>query len=459
MIPTLAQAAADMAARRLSPVELTRALLDRSAALNPTLHAFIRLTPELAMAQARAAEARQMAGARLGPLDGIPIAHKDIFCTAGVPSTGHSRTMEDHVPAEDAAAVAAWAEAGAVMLGKTATHEFAWGGPSSDLPWPPARNPWDVSRFTGGSSSGSGAAVAAGMVLGATGSDTGGSIRNPAHFCGLAGMKPTFGLASRRGVMPLAWSLDTVGPLAWTVEDVALLTQPLLGPDAADPGSALRPAPDLLGGLDRGVKGLRIGLVRHFHEDEVPASPFVRAGIDHLVAVLAAEGACIQDVTLPPLLDFHDCGWVILMAEAAAVHEAALQTRFRDYGEILRERLALAHLVSARDYVQAQRRRRALCAAVARVMEGVDLLVTTGQAAEAPPIEAVGTWASIASPGLTIPFNVTGQPVLSVCTGFGAGGLPTGAQIVARPFEDALALRAGFAFERATGHRARRPAL
>lgn len=456
---TIAEAARLIAAKQLSPVELTQAALAKAQRLNPQLHAFIRLTEDVALRQAREAEARQMRGTLRGPLDGIPIAHKDIYETAGIPTTGHSRVLIDHVPARDAAVVTSWADAGAVMLGKLATHEFAWGGPSFDLPWPPARNPWDPARFTGGSSSGTGAAVAAGIVLGGTGSDTGGSIRGPAVLCGIAGIKPSYGLCSRRGVLPLAHSLDTTGPLAWTVEDCALLLQAMAGHDPEDPSSAKRPVPDLVSGLGAGVKGLRVGIVRHFHERDVVASPAMRAGIDHLAEVLRAEGAELREVTLPPLQDFHAVGWLILMVEAHAVHAPWLRTRFRDYGEILRERLALAALPSAADYVQAQRRRRALCAAVSAAMADCDLLLTAAQPAEAPPIERVPKFASLEMPSLTIPFNLTGQPALALCTGFGADGMPVGAQIIGRPFEDATVLRAGHAFERATSWRQRRPAL
>jgi aspartyl-tRNA(Asn)/glutamyl-tRNA(Gln) amidotransferase subunit A len=456
---TLAEAAQRIAAKQVSPRELARAALDRAARLNPQLHAFIRITEGVAMTQAEAAEARQMAGTLRGPLDGIPIAHKDIYETAGIPTTGHSRLLEHNVPPRDAAVVQRWAEAGAVMLGKLATHEFATGGPSFDLPWPPARNPWDTNRFTGGSSSGTGAAVAAGIILGGSGSDTGGSIRLPAQLCGIAGIKPTYGLCSRRGVLPLAHSLDTTGPMAWTVEDCALLLQAMAGHDPEDPSSADRPTPDLLGRLADGVKGLRIGVVRHFTEQDVVVAPAVRAGVEHLAEVLRAEGASVRDVTLPPLRDFADVGWTILTAEAHAVHAPWLATRWQDYGENLREKVALGALISGVDYVQAQRRRRELCAAVAAVMQEVDLLVTAAQAAEAAPIMTIRKFSALESPGLTMPFNVTGQPALALCTGFGVGGLPVGAQIVGRPFEDALVLRAGHAFERATDHRARRPAL
>jgi len=459
VIPTIAEAARRIAARELSPVELVTDCLQRAERLNPTLHAFIRLTGDEAMAQARAAETRIMREGPRGPLDGIPVAHKDIYETAGVPTTGHSRVLEDYVPKRDAAVVRKWAEAGAISLGKLATHEFAWGGPSFDLPWPPARNPWDPERFTGGSSSGTGAAVAAGMILGGTGSDTGGSIRAPASLCGIAGIKPTYGLCSRVGVLPLAHSLDTTGPLAWTAEDCAILLQAMAGHDPEDPSSADRPAPDLLSGLNDGVKGLRIGMVRHFHEDDLAASDAMRKAVEHAAETLRGLGASVEEVRLPSLHDFNAAGWLILAAEAYAVHEEWLRTRLRDYGEILRERLALASLITAGDYVQAQRRRRELCAAVAAVMARCDLLLTAAQPGEARPIGQVGKWASFETPGLTMPFNLTGQPAAVVCAGFGEGGLPVGVQIVGRPFEDATVLRAAHAFERATEWRQRRPAL
>ncbi len=459
MIPTIAEAARQIAAKKLSPVEFLKDRLAKAEALNPQIHAFIRFTPELAMEQAKAAEARQMAGTLKGPLDGIPIAHKDIYETAGIPTTGHSRVLEHHVPKADSAAVRAWADAGAVMLGKLATHEFAFGGPSFDLPWPPARNPWDTARFTAGSSSGTGAAVAAGVILGGTGSDTGGSIRGPSALCGIAGIKPTYGLCSRTGVLPLSHTLDTVGPMAWTVEDCAILLQALAGHDPADPSSANRPKPDLLTGLNGGVKGLRIGVIRHFHEKDWPVSAGVAAGIAHVAETLKAQGATVTEVTLPSLQDFNAAGWLILAADAFAVHEPWLRTRYRDYGEFLRERLALASTISAADYVQAQRRRRELNDAVAKVMESCDLLLTAAQPTEAPLITVPGKWTSFEVANFTIPFNLTGQPALTVCAGYGEGSLPVGAQLIGRPFEDATVLRAGHAYEQATTWRARRPAM
>src|SRR3954447_24452100 len=276
---TIAEAARLIAARKLSPVELTEHCLRRIEAEDPTLHAFIRLTPDRALADARAAEARVMKGEARGKLDGIPIAHKDIYGTAGIGTTGHSKLLQDWVPDEDATTVRKLAEAGTVMLGKLTTHEFAIGGPSFDLPWPPARNPWDPNHFTSGSSSGTGAAIAAGLILGGTGSDTGGSIRGPAAFCGIAGIKPTYGLCSRYGVLPLSFSLDHTGPMAWTAEDCAMLLQAMAGHDPLDPASADRPVPDFSARLGRDAKRLRIGVVRHWHEQDRPVTPAVQQGI------------------------------------------------------------------------------------------------------------------------------------------------------------------------------------
>ncbi len=456
---TIAEAAALIAAKKLSPVELAQAGLARAEALNDKIHAFIRITPEPALAAARAAEARQMSGSLRGPLDGIPIAHKDIYCTTGIATTAHSAQLIDHVPTEDATTVRMLAEAGVVSLGKLATHEFAFGGPSFDLPWPPARNPWDTTRFTSGSSSGTGAAVAAGIIMGGTGSDTGGSIRGPAALCGIAGLKPTYGLCPRTGILPLAQTLDHAGPMAWTVEDVALMLQAMAGHDPADPASASKPVPDFHAGLAAGVGGKRIGVVRHFHERDNPASATTLKAMEAALAVLKTEGATVVDVTLPPLAEFNATGWVVLVAEAYAVHEHWMRTAPEKYGEFLRHRLALGALLSGADYLQAQRRRRDLIARTEAATADVDLLVTAAAMGEAPVIETVPKWASLLAPNFTIPFNVTGWPALSVCTGFGEGGLPLSMQIVGKPFDDAGVLAAGHAFERATGFRGRRPGV
>lgn len=457
MIPTIAQAADLIAAKKLSPVELARDCLDRIAARNDALAAFILVTEERAMADARAAEARQMAGKLRGRLDGIPIGHKDIYTTAGIATTGHSAQMQDHVPDSDAVTVTKWQEAGVVMLGKLATHEFAFGGPSFDLPWPPARNPWDTSRFTAGSSSGTAAAVAAGLVLGGTGSDTGGSIRGPAALCGIAGIKPTYGLCSRRGILPLAQTLDHAGPLAWNSEDCAILLEAMAGHDAADPASADRPA--LKVDLEQDMRGRRIGVIRHFHETDHRVSDATLRGIEESCAIFRKLGAEVVDVTLPSLQEFNAAGWVILMAEAWAIHEKWMRERPLKYGEGLRGRLALGGLLSAGDYVQAQRKRRSLIERSFAAAAGLDLLITAAQPGEAPDIHQVPKWASIEKPGFTIPFNLTGWPGLTVCTGFGEGGLPVAVQLVGQPWTDSFVLAAGHALERENGMRDRRPSI
>src|SRR6267143_46 len=283
MVPdylTIAEAARLIEKRELSPVELVDSRLDRIARLDGQLHGFIRVLADAARHEARATEAEIAAGKYRGPLHGIPIGLKDIYETAGVATTGHSKVMQDHVPQKDAFSVKRLRDAGAIVMGKLATHEFALGGPSFDLPWPPARNPWDTDRFTGGSSSGTGASVAAGLVLGGTGSDTGGSIRGPAALCGLAGLKPSYGRISRIGILPLAFSLDHAGPMAWTAEDCGLLLQGMAGPDPEDPGSINRPIPDFTAELGKGVKGLRIGVVRHFYERDNEANTATRQAID-----------------------------------------------------------------------------------------------------------------------------------------------------------------------------------
>jgi aspartyl-tRNA(Asn)/glutamyl-tRNA(Gln) amidotransferase subunit A len=457
--PTIAEAAALLGTKAISPVELMRHCQDRIEKLDPQINAFLLPTPERALADARAAEARFMAGTPLGPLDGIPIAHKDIYNTAGIRTTAHSRLLADNVPTADATTVAKLKAAGTVMLGKLATHEFAIGGPGFDLPWPPARNPWNREHFTSGSSSGTGAAVAAGMVLGGTGSDTGGSIRGPAALCGVAGIKPTYGLCSRAGVLPLTYSMDHTGPLAWTVEDCALLLQAMAGHDPTDPASANRPTPNLTADLKTGVRGLRIGLVRHFHEIDHKVNPAVQHAIDEAVAVYRAQGAEIREVTLPSLFEFQACGFLILVTEAYALHEPWMHTSRAEYGEQLLQRLTYGALISGADYVQALRRRRELCAAVATAMADLDLLLTAGAPTEAPRLDAMPPGHGLDKPGFTIPFNVTGQPAMTLCGGFGEGGLPVGIQLAAKPFEDALLLRACQAYESATAWRVQRPAM
>jgi aspartyl-tRNA(Asn)/glutamyl-tRNA(Gln) amidotransferase subunit A len=458
-ILTIAEAARRIAAKQLSPVELAKTHLDRIRRLDPELNAFLLVTEERALADARAAEARQISGALRGRLDGIPIAHKDIYNTAGIRTTAHSKQLEHNVPTRDAHTVSKWADAGTVMLGKLATHEFAFGGPSFDLPWPPARNPWNRDHFTAGSSSGTGAAVAAGLILGGTGSDTGGSIRGPAALCGIAGIKPTYGLSSRTGILPLAFSLDHAGPMAWTAEDCGLLLQGMAGHDPEDPASINRPIPDFTAELGNGVKGLRIGVVRHFFEADHRASDATRAGIDAAMDFYAKEGAEVRDITLSPAADYHAVGYLIMICEAFALHGPWMREHFMDYGELFRDRVSLAATVSGPDMIQAARRRRLLCREMAAAMENLDIIVSASQPGEAPRIDSVAKWANMEKPSFTMPFNVTGFPAVSICTGFGEGGLPVAMQLAGKPFTEPALLRAAHAYETAMPWRARRPAM
>jgi aspartyl-tRNA(Asn)/glutamyl-tRNA(Gln) amidotransferase subunit A len=457
--PSIAEAARLIASRRLSPVELTRACLERVHALDRELHAFVHLTEERALAEARAAEAAIMAQGPKGPLHGIPIALKDIVDTKGVPTTCGSKILADNIPDADAACAERLAAAGTVLVGKTTTHEFADGGPSFDLPWPPARNPWNPGHFTAGSSSGTGAAVAAGMVLGGIGTDTGGSIRGPAALCGIAGLKPTYGLVSRAGVAPAAYTLDHIGPMAWTAEDCALLLQALAGHDPRDPASAARPVPDYAAALGSGIKGLRIGVIHHFHEVDRPVNEATRRGITAAIATLRDLGAEIREVALSPLSDWSACGSLISITERAAAYEEWARTRLGDFGERVQARLMLGALVSGVDYVQAVRRRRELRAEMQAAMKDLDVVLTAAAPGEAPKIDAVPKWDLFERPNFTIPFNVSGYPAISVCAGFGNDGLPIAIQLAGKPFDEATLLRVADAFEKATPFRNTRPAM
>jgi aspartyl-tRNA(Asn)/glutamyl-tRNA(Gln) amidotransferase subunit A len=458
-LPTIAGAAAAIANQKLSPVELTQACLDRISRHDAQLHCFITLTAERALAEARAAEAEIVRFGPRSPLHGIPIGLKDIYETKGLRTTAHSRQLEDHVPGADATTVRKLADAGTVLVGKLATHEFALGGPSFDLPWPPARNPWDPARFTGGSSSGTGAAVAAGFVLGGTGSDTGGSIRTPSAYCGITGIKPTYGRVSKHGILPLAFSLDHAGPMAWTAEDCAILLECMAGHDPHDPTTADRPVPAMRGEFARGAKGLRIGVVRHFFERDHPVSEPTRAAIDAAVAVLVQAGAHVSETVLPPLGEFYACSTLINYAEGYNVHAARIGSNFAGYGELLRDRLLLGSLISSSDYVTAMRRRRELSTALAAAMRDVDVLVYANVAGEAPEIDKVPKWASFEKPSFAMPANVTGYPAMAVCTGFGPAGLPLSMQLVGKPWNEPTLLRAAHAYEQLTPWRDRRPAL
>ena len=454
--PTIAEAARLIASRALSPVELTRSCLARIDALDGRINSFLLTRPEAALAEAATAEQEIMRGFYRGPLHGIPIAHKDIIETAGIRTTAHSKLLRDFVPQHDATVVRRLAAAGAILLGKTATHEFAMGGPSFDLPWPPARNPWNTDHFTGGSSSGTGAAVAAGLVLGGSGSDTGGSIRLPAAYCGVTGLKPSYGRVSRHGVLPLAYSLDHVGPLAWTVEDCAILLQAMAGHDPADPASAEQPVPNYRAALRADLRGVRIGVVRHFFESDYQIDDEARSAIDAALTVMRGLGAELREIRLSPLQDYGACGWLVLIGESWAVHEKVMRKRFADYGRMMRNRVVLGAFLGAGDYIQALRLRRELNNEMGAAMRDLDVLITGITPGEAPRIDEKLGYESFQRP-LMMPFNVTGQPAMAVRCGLSRSGLPLSLQIAGKPFDEASVLHVGHAYEQATGWREIRP--
>jgi aspartyl-tRNA(Asn)/glutamyl-tRNA(Gln) amidotransferase subunit A len=447
-----------IAARKVSPVEVVEALIQRVEQYDAQLHAFITPTFDLARRQARAAEAAIVSGQSRGPLHGIPFALKDIYDTQGILTSGHSRVFIDRIPTDDATATRKLYEAGAVLLGKLATHEMAHAGPSFDLPWPPARNPWNLAHFTGGSSTGSGAAVAAGLVPVALGSDTGGSIRGPASHCGVVGLMPTFGLVSRAGVITNSYTFDHCGPLARTVEDCALVLQALAGYDARDAGSVRRPIPAYGEALGRDLRGLRIGVLRHHWEEDIPASEDMRRAMDGALDVLRRLGAELQECRVRPLGQYFDCKIIIAESEIFSVHQKNLVARGKDFGADFRSRVLPSVLFTANDYVQATREHRRMMVEMEPLYARFDAFVTAGMG-EAPRLTDYRSVSFWQKPSLLTAWNVTGQPVLALPNGFGRAGLPLGMQIVGRPFEEATIVRIGHAYERATDWHTRRPAL
>jgi aspartyl-tRNA(Asn)/glutamyl-tRNA(Gln) amidotransferase subunit A len=455
---SIADAAALIRDKKLSPVEYAQALLARTAALNPLIDAYILPTPETALAQARKAETEIVAGNWRGPMHGIPFALKDIYDTAGIRTTAHSHQLVNNIPQQDAVTVRKLLEAGAVLTGKLATHEFAHGGPTFDLPFPFARNPWDLEHVPGGSSSGSGAAVAAGLVPAALGSDTGGSIRNPAGLCGIVGLKPTYGLVSKRGVIANSFTFDHAGPMTWTVEDCAIVLQTIAGYDPVDPGSADVPLPDYRAALRQDLKGVRIGLIRHFYEEDTKASAEQRAAMDQAIGVLKSLGATVEDVRLSPLQAFYDVKIVIAEAELLSVHHDDFVKRPYGFSSDIRRRILPACVFTALDYMSAQRMRRQLIDEARPVFGKYDALLTLGNG-PAPKVEDHSSVSSWNLPKITTAFNVIGGGAVSICNGFSAKGLPLSMQIASRPFEDATALAIAHAYEKATDWRARRPKL
>ncbi|MGD9890021.1 MAG: amidase [Dehalococcoidia bacterium] len=450
---SITEAAAGFRRRDFSPVDLTRALLERIERLNPTLNAFVTITADRALAEARDAEARLVRGDDASPLLGIPVAHKDIYATDGIRTSAGSALLTDWSPDADATAVARWQAAGTVMLGKLITHEFAIGIQWPDEHFPPARNPWDTDRVPSGSSSGSGAALAAGLCMGATGSDTGGSIRGPSAFCALTGLKPTYGRASRAGVVTLAWSLDHVGPMARSALDCAHLLQSLAGYDPLDPASATAPVDDYVARIDEGVRGLRIGVPRRYFFDET--TPEIEAAIEEALGVFRSLGAEVREVDIPSI-EAASVGILILLVEAFAYHQDDLRARPELFGKVAGRLFRTGGLFTGGEYMQAQRLRSRLCDGLRSVFRDVDLLVAP-VTAEPPTTFEEAYSAPRRRQSQTMPFNMTGSPALALPCGFTDSGLPLGMQIVGPAFGEALVLRAGHAYQRETDWHLRRP--
>ncbi|MBB3704962.1 amidase [Aminobacter aminovorans] len=454
---TVAESGRLLALGEISPVELVRAHLQAIDARDPHLHAFITVASELALKHAHAAERRIANGGYLGGMDGIPFAVKDNIDTAGIRTTAHSKLLADNVPTEDAQLVASLARKGGILIGKTATFEFAFGGPSWDLPWPPALNPWSSRHLPGGSSSGNGAAVAGRLVPAAIGTDTGGSVRWPAAVCGIVGLKPTYGRVSRRGVLPNSFSLDHCGPMARTVEDCAILLGAIAGYDALDPSSINEAVADCEAALTGSVRGLRIGLIRHWYAEA--AMPEVTAAVDAAVGQLSALGAVVEEMELAPLSDYVDCKTTISMAELFAIHENDLKTRPADYGAALRSRVLAGGMVRGEDYVQALRWRAELTRSMFAHFRRFDAFVTAGWLSTAEPNdpEAEDFFQKLRL--VPLPFNLAGNPALVVPCGFSSSGLPISLQIAGKPFDEATVLRIGDAYQRSTAWHLKKPAF
>jgi len=457
---TISEAAAGLRRKEFSPLELTKACLTRIKAIDDKLHSFITLTADRALKQAREAEKELHSGNDRGPLHGIPIALKDLYATKGIRTTCHSAVLEHWIPDHDATAVAKLQEAGTILLGKLGMHEFAFGGPSVDAPFPAVRNPWNTAHIPGGSSSGSGAALAAALCYGALGSDTGGSIRTPSSHCGIVGIKPTYGRVSRRGVVPLSWSLDHAGPMARCVEDCALLLQAIAGYDAKDPASANVVVPDFRAGLRDGIKGLRVGVPRAGWFDENKGTdPETEAVFDQALKTLLELGATIVEIDGTPFSLARKANQTILVCEAYAYHEKTFQSTPEKFGSSVRRRILEGAFLSAADYITAQRARSVLNDQIRANFARVDVFATPSAARPPEAFESIDPNEQNLRPNFTNPFNLTGLPAISVPCGFTPGNLPAGLQIVARPFEEATCFRVAYAYEQATEWRKQRPPL
>lgn len=457
---TITEAAAGLRRKDFSALELADACLHRIESIDGKLHSFITVTADLTREQARQADKELRAGMDRGPLHGIPIALKDLYATKGILTTCHSAVLQNWIPDHDATVTVRLREAGTILLGKLGMHEFAFGGPSVDAPFPAVRNPWNIAHVTGGSSSGSGAALAAGFCYGALGSDTGGSIRNPAAHCGIVGIKPTYGRVSRYGVVPLSWSLDHAGPMARSVEDCAIMLQTLAGHDAEDPASANAAVPDFSGALRRGVRGLRVGVARaNWFDENLGVAPETESVFNAALNKLQELGAEIIEIDGKAFSLARKANQTILIAEAYAYHEKTYQKTPEKFGISVRRRMLEGAFLSAADYITAQRARAVLNEQMKAHFARVDLFATPTVARSPDAFATLDPNEQNLRPSFTNPFNLTGLPAISVPCGFTEGSLPVGLQIVAPAFDESTCFRVAYAYEQATEWHKRRPTL
>ena len=461
---SLTEAAQAIAQKRLSSREATQSCLDRIAQWQPRLNAFMAIEAEAALAAADAADAALAKGENRGALHGVPLAHKDMYYDAGKVVTCGSQIRRDFVPRVTATALQRLKDAGTIRLGSLQMAEFAYGPTGHNAHYGPVHNPWAPDHITGGSSSGSGAAVAARLSFAALGSDTGGSIRMPAHFCGVTGLKTTVGRISRAGAMPLSQSLDTVGPLARSAEDCALLLGLMAGADPEDPTAAGGPLPDYLAAARQPIKGLAVGIPRAFYIDDL--DPEIARILDDTIAVLRHEGVNIVEVDLPDQRQLSAACQLVLAVEAAAFHKRWLIERPQDYGPQVLMRLQNGLAVPGVSYLEAMRWRGPALAAHLAAVAGVDAVIAPVAPVAAPTIAASDVGNSPDAEAViqrltrfTRPINYLGLPSLAIPAGFTAGGLPVGVQLVGRPFDEAMLLRIGAGLQRATDFHERVPVL
>lgn len=449
-LPGIAETARALRAGEIGSTGLTQLHLDRIARLDGRIDSYLSVFADRALEAADRADRDLAAGLDKGPMHGIPYCLKDIFDARGTPTTCHSRILPEAPAARDAAVVARLEDAGAVLLGKTALHEFGTGGPAFDLPFPPARNPWDRERHPGGSSSGSGAAVAAGLAMAGIGTDTLGSVRSPASACGLVGLKPTYGLVSRAGCFPLSFSLDHVGPLTRDVEDCAIVLDAMAPPEGN--------APSYRAELGLGVAGLRIGTLDDFHEAAGEVDGDVAAGFDAALAALRDAGATVVSVRgLPSLGAFRECAHTIHRAEAYAVHRATLAARPEDYCAMSREKLLAGAFLGAADFVAAQQARRHLSMRYRRATRGLDAVIGLSSFTTPCRIDDAQALAATYRRHMRMPFNVTGDPCLAMPVRFTANGLPVAVQLASAPRTERRLLRIAQALESGLGLAGRCP--